>query len=83
VADHEAVELTVDSRRWQMVLDCLGEEQPLCSQKALYDFRMRLMHTGLDRRLLERSVEVARERVISDNHNSRVTTNRIPGFRAL
>ena len=62
VADNEAVELTVDSKRWQMVLDCLGEEQPLCSQKTLYDFRMRLMHTGMDRRLLERTVEVARER---------------------
>ena len=62
VADNEAVELTVDSKRWQMVLDCLGEEQPLCSQKTLYDFRMRLMHTGMDQRLLERTVEVARER---------------------
>jgi IS5 family transposase len=59
-ADHEAVELTVDSRRWQMVLDCLGAEEPLCCQKTLYDFRMRLIHTGMDQRLLERTVELAR-----------------------
>ena len=62
VADHEAVELTADSKRWQMVLDCLGEDTPLCSQKTLFDFRMRLQHTGLDQRLLERTVAVARER---------------------
>lgn len=59
-ADHEAVELTVDSQRWQMVLDCLGADEPLCCQKALYDFRMRLIHTGMDQRLLERTVELAR-----------------------
>lgn len=60
VADHEAVELTVDSKRWQMVLGCLGEEEPLFSQGALYDFRMRLMSTEMDRRLVERTVELAR-----------------------
>lgn len=60
VADHEAVELTADSRRWQMVLDCVGAEEPLCAQKTLYDFRMRLLHTGMEQRLLERSVELAR-----------------------
>ena len=59
-ADHEAVELTMDSRRWQLVLDCLGAEEPLCCQKSLYDFRMRLIHTGMDQRLLERTVELAR-----------------------
>ena len=62
VADHEAVELTVDSKRWQMVLDCMGEETPLCCQKTLFDFRMRLQHSGMDQRLLERTVAVARER---------------------
>jgi len=59
-ADHEAVELSADSKRWQMVLDCLGAEEPLCCQKTLYDFRMRLLETNMDRRLLERTVELAR-----------------------
>lgn len=62
VADHEAIELIVDSKRWQMVLDCVGEEQPFCCQKTLFDFRMRLQYSGLDQRLLKRTVKVARER---------------------
>jgi hypothetical protein len=32
VGDREAVELTVMEKRWQMVLDCLGAEQPPFSQ---------------------------------------------------
>jgi hypothetical protein len=61
-ADQEAVELTLDSRRWQLVLGCLGVEEPLFSQGALFDFRMRLISTGMDQRLLERTVELARAR---------------------
>ncbi len=60
-SDHEVVELTADSARWQMVLGRLGEEEPAFSQGALYDFRQRLMVTEMDDRLLERSIEVARK----------------------
>ena len=62
VGDQEAVELTLDSKRWQLVLDGLGSEEPLCSQGTLFDCRMRLMSTGMDQRLLERTVELARAR---------------------
>ena len=62
VSDQEAVELTLDSKRWQLVLDGLGAEEPLFSQGALFDFRMRLMSPGMDQRLLERTVELARAR---------------------
>jgi hypothetical protein len=62
VSDQEAVELTLDSKRWQLVLDGLESEEPLFSQGALFDFRMRLMSTGMDQRLLERTVELARTR---------------------
>ena len=62
VSDQEAVELTLDSKRWQLVLDGLGAEAPLFSQGALFDFRLRLISTGMDRRLLERTVELARTR---------------------
>ena len=62
VGDQEAVELTVDSNRWQLVLGCLGAEEPAFSQGALFDFRMRLLGTGMDQRLLERTVELARSR---------------------
>lgn len=50
VADQEAVELTADSKRWQLVLGCLGADEPLFSQGALFDCRMRLLSTGMERR---------------------------------
>lgn len=59
-ADHEAVERTVEPR-WQMVLDWLGEEEPPVSQACIFDFRMRLQATGMDQRLLEKSIELARQ----------------------
>jgi hypothetical protein len=61
ISDAEAVELTIVDARWQMVLDCLGAEAPLISQGALPAFRARLIDAGLDRRLLERTVELAKQ----------------------
>lgn len=59
-SDAEAVELTVVDLRWQMVLGCLGAAEPAFSQGALHDFRHRLIRHDMDRRLLERTVELAR-----------------------
>jgi len=61
VSDAEAVELSVMDRRWQLVLDCLDATEPPFSQGALGEFRVRLIGADLDRRLLERTVEVARQ----------------------
>jgi len=61
VSDAEAVELSVMDRRWQLVLDCLDATAPPFSQGALGEFRVRLIGTDMDRRLLERTVEVARQ----------------------
>ena len=52
VGDRDAVELTVMDKRWQMVLDCLGAEQPPFSQSTLLNFRMRLIAHNLDKTLL-------------------------------
>src|SRR5262249_10793475 len=60
VSDAEAVELSVVDLRWQMVLDCLGADQPAFSQGALQEFRERLIAADMDRRLLERTIEFAR-----------------------
>jgi len=60
VSDADAVELTVVDLRWQMVLDRLGAEMPAFSQGALCDFRQRLIAHDMDRRLLERTAELAR-----------------------
>lgn len=59
-SDAEAVELAMLDLRWQLVLDCLGTEEPLFSQGALQDFRERMIRTNMDRRLLERTAEIAR-----------------------
>ena len=61
VSDAEMVELTVVDLRVQMVLDRLGADTPAFSQGALVDFRDRLIRADMDRRLLERTVELARE----------------------
>ena len=58
-SDATMVELTVFDLRVQMVLDCLGHSEPAFSQGALCDFRHRLIRANMDRRLLEKSVEVA------------------------
>jgi hypothetical protein len=58
-SDAEAVQQSVVDLRWQMVLDCLGASRPLFSQGALHDFRQRLIRHDLDRRLLERTAELA------------------------
>ncbi len=60
LSDSDAVEATVIDLRWQMVLDCLGAEDSAFSQGALFDFRERLIAHDMDRRLLERTAELAR-----------------------
>lgn len=60
-SDAEAVELALLDLRWQMVLDCLGAEEPPFSQGTLFNFRQRLIATNLDLRLLERTIEVAKK----------------------
>lgn len=59
VSDAEMIELTVVDLRVQMVLGCLGAEHPPFSQGALQEFRERLIAADLDRRVLERTVELA------------------------
>ena len=60
VSDFEAVEMTVVNLRWQMVLDRLGKDEAAFAQDTLRKFRERLIRTDMDRRLLERTVELAR-----------------------
>lgn len=64
-SDGQAVELTVVDLRWQMVLDLLGTTKPAFSQGALHDFRHRMIRHDMDRRLLERTREVARRTMAS------------------
>jgi len=61
VSDDEVIEATTMDRRWQLVLDCLDVEAPPFSKGTLITFRTRLMETQMDRRLIERTIEVANE----------------------
>jgi len=60
-SDAEAVCLSGTDSRWRMVLGTLdtGEDEPAFSQGGLQQFRDRLIACEMDRRLLERTVEVA------------------------
>jgi len=60
ISDAEMVELTLVDLRVQMVLGCLGAEEPPFSQGALQEFRERLLGADMDRRVLERTVELAK-----------------------
>jgi hypothetical protein len=62
LSDDELIEATTMDLRWQLVLDCLGEEQPPFSKGTLVAHRQRLIEQGLDRRLIERTVELAEQR---------------------
>src|SRR5213080_93964 len=59
VSDDEVIEASIMDRRWQLVLDCLDTEEPPFSKGTLIAFRNRLMETNMDRRLIERTIEVA------------------------
>ena len=59
-SDAEAVELAACDLRWQLVLGCLDSEDASFSQGALYDFRQRFIAHDMDRKLLERTRELAK-----------------------
>jgi len=58
-SDDEVIEATVMDRRWQLVLDCMNAEEPPFSKGTLVGFRQRLIEGDLDRRLVDRTVELA------------------------
>ena len=62
VGDAEAVENATVDPRWQLVLGCLGAERAPFSQGALVAFRERLIAHDLDKRLLDRTVALAKAR---------------------
>jgi hypothetical protein len=59
ISDDEVIEATLMDRRWQLVLDCLDSEQAPFSKGTLVAFRKRLIEAQMDRRLIERTIEIA------------------------
>jgi len=61
VGDAEAVVTAKMDKRWQLVLGCLGADEAPFSQGVLVRFRERMIEHDLDRKLLDRTVQLARE----------------------
>ena len=62
VSDDEVIEATTMDRRWQLVLDCLDCSEPPFSKGTLVAFRQHLIAHQLDRRLVERTIELAAQK---------------------
>jgi hypothetical protein len=60
VGDGDAVITAAMDKRWQLVLGCLGSEEAPFSQGVLVRFRERMIKHDLDRKLLDRTVELAK-----------------------
>jgi hypothetical protein len=61
VPDHDVPEMVVMERRWQMVLDCAGVEEPPFTQATVYRFRARMIQHGLDKVLFDKTVALAKK----------------------
>ena len=61
VSDDEVIEATMMDRRWQLVLDCVDTEEAPFSKGTLVAFRQRLIEGQMDRRLIERTIEIANQ----------------------
>jgi hypothetical protein len=59
VSDDEVIEATLMDRRWQLVLNCLDTQEAPFSKGTLVAFRRRLIEGQMDRRLIERTIEIA------------------------
>ena len=59
-SDAEAIEALTMDRRWQLVVNCLDCEQAPFAQATLVRFRQALIIHQLDRKLIERTVELAK-----------------------
>jgi hypothetical protein len=62
VSDDEVIEALTMDRRWQLALDCLDCEKPPFSKGTLVGYRQRMIEHGIDRRLIERTVEIAEQK---------------------
>ena len=78
VSDDELLEATLIDRRWQLALDCLECETAPFSQGTLVTFRKLLIARQLERRLLERRVELAAATKAFGSRNLRAALSSSP-----
>jgi len=60
LSDAAAVDAAENDRRWQLVLGTLGREKAPFGQGSLVRFRVRMIGHDLDRKLVDRTVELAK-----------------------
>lgn len=78
VSDDEVIEALLMDRRWQLALDCLEAEAPPFSKGTFVAFRTRLIEQQLDRRLLERTIEIAAQSKAFGPRNLRAALDSSP-----
>lgn len=78
VSDDEVIEATMMDRRWQLVLDCLDTEGAPFSKGTLVNFRRRLIDANMDRRLIERTIELAEQSKTFGPRNVRAALDSSP-----
>lgn len=61
VSDDEVIEALVMDRRWQLVLDCHDCQKPPFSKGTLVNFRQAMIEFEVDQKLIERTVEIAKQ----------------------
>ena len=61
LSDADAVDAAENDRRWQLVLGTLGRDRAPFGQGSLVRFRVRAIANDLDRRLVDRTVDLAKK----------------------
>lgn len=61
LSDVDAVDAAENDRRWQLVLNTLGRNEAPFGQGTLVRFRMRMIAHDLDKKLVDRTVELAKK----------------------
>lgn len=61
LSDADAVDAAENDRRWQLVLGTLGQDKSPFGQGTLVRFRVRAIANDLDKKLVERTIELAKK----------------------
>jgi hypothetical protein len=61
LSDADAVDAAENDRRWQLVLGTLGQDTSPFGQGTLVRFRVRATANDLDKKLVERTVELEKK----------------------
>lgn len=78
VSDDQVIEALVMDRRWQLVLECHDCQNAPFSKGTLVNFRQAMIDFEVDRRLIERTVEISKEQGGFGSSNLRAALDSSP-----